>query len=41
MAADTSVADKFAAGCVLCAIWGSLRWSDALWVAPGGNCFQN
>ena len=34
MSADSSLADKYAAGCLLCAIWGSLRWADALWVAP-------
>ena len=33
MAADTPVADKYAAGCLLCVIWGSLCWSDALWVS--------
>ena len=34
MSADSSLADKYAAGCLHCAIWGSLRWADALWVAP-------
>ena len=34
MSTDFSLADRYAAGCLLCAIWGSLRWADALWVAP-------
>ena len=40
MSTDSSLADKYAAGCLLCAIWGSLRWADALWVAPSSIHIQ-
>ena len=40
MSTDFSLADRYAAGCLLCAIWGSLRWADALWVAPSSIHIQ-
>ncbi|CAE7188170.1 unnamed protein product, partial [Symbiodinium sp. CCMP2456] len=31
---DTSCADILLIGSLLCAVWGSLRWSDLLWCPP-------
>ena len=38
--AHTSDAEVYQMGCLLCMIWASLRWSDALWTPPSRIVLQ-